>query len=833
MMKFSKLQLCLSLLVICCGLAAAQSQSAASVPAVGVPKLVQFNGTVKGSASRITGVTFALYPEQDGGAPLWIETQNVPLDASGHYQVMLGSTKAEGLPADLFATSQARWLGVQVAGQPEQPRVLFVSVPYALKAGDAETIGGLPPSAFMLAAPSSLLSSGSTAPQPASGPTPALPPATVTGTGTPNFVPLWTSATNLANSALVQTGTGATVKIGVNTTSPATTLDVKGPATVRGALSLPSLNPAKATAGVVSQPLDFVASSFSSSTNAAVNQTYQWVAEPTANNTTAPAATLNLRFGSGTTAPVETGLKVSSKGILGFAAGQTFPGTGKGTITGVAPGTGLLGGGTTGNVTLNLDTTKIPLLTGSNNFTAPQDFKANVGVGITPSGTGYTPLTVGGTTTFGTWMAISNTSAGGHTWNLISAGSGNAEGAGNLGITDLTGKSTIWLEGNTNTANLTATGSVGANALVVSTTAGASIIDADGFGQNAGGPTPGLRFGGGGSGEGIASNRVIGLTKSGLDFYTNFTSRMSVLQSGQIGIGTATPGAQLGVVGLSTAVPALYVQGPDGGTADIGNLAIQMIGGEGGGSGFESTGGSGTDGGTGGFLVGGPSTDTPDQGGDGIDATSPDPSADFAPFAGDFDGNVIIDGNVSDLSRALRIDHPLDPANKYLLHSSVQSPDMMNIYNGVAMLDASGEAVIQMPEYFGVLNRDFRYQLTCIGGFAPVFIAEEISNNQFKIGGGRAGMKVSWQVTGVRQDAWANAHRMPVEQVKNDKERGFYLAPELFGAPKEKRLIWARHGKAMQHVKELQQRKLSTGTSSRRAELSSVPVSAAAEGESK
>jgi trimeric autotransporter adhesin len=138
-----------------------------------------------------------------------------------------------------------------------------------------------------------------------------------------------------------------------------------------------------------------------------------------------------------------------------------------------------------------------------------------------------------------------------------------------------------------------------------------------------------------------------------------------------------------------------------------------------------------------------------------------------------------------------------------------------------------------MPEYFGVLNRDFRYQLTCIGGFAPVFIAEEISNNQFKIGGGRAGMKVSWQVTGVRQDAWANAHRMPVEQVKNVKERGFYLAPELFGAPKEKRLIWARHGKAMQHVKDLQQRKLSTGTSSRRTELSSVPVSAAAEGESK
>ena len=110
---------------------------------------------------------------------------------------------------------------------------------------------------------------------------------------------------------------------------------------------------------------------------------------------------------------------------------------------------------------------------------------------------------------------------------------------------------------------------------------------------------------------------------------------------------------------------------------------------------------------------------------------------------------------------------------------------MKNIYDGVATLNANGEATIEMPEWFGVLNRDFRYQLTCIGGFAPVYIADELANNQFKIGGGRAGMRISWQITGIRQDAWANAHRIPVEQEKEAKLKGFYLHPELYGTGRE------------------------------------------------
>jgi len=120
-----------------------------------VPRLVRFSGTAKDLDGKpltgIVGITFLLYADQQGGSPLWLETQNVQPDSSGRYSVQLGATKPDGLPSDLFTSVEARWLGVQISGQAEQPRVLLLSVPYALKAGDAETVGGLPPSAFVLA----------------------------------------------------------------------------------------------------------------------------------------------------------------------------------------------------------------------------------------------------------------------------------------------------------------------------------------------------------------------------------------------------------------------------------------------------------------------------------------------------------------------------------------------------------------------------------------------------------------------------------------------------------------------------------------------------------
>jgi len=156
-------------------------------------------------------------------------------------------------------------------------------------------------------------------------------------------------------------------------------------------------------------------------------------------------------------------------------------------------------------------------------------------------------------------------------------------------------------------------------------------------------------------------------------------------------------------------------------------------------------------------------------------------------------GSVDIQGNLTKSSGAFKIDHPLDPQNKYLYHSFVESPDMMNIYNGNVILDENGEAWVELPEWFEALNRDFRYQLTAIGAPAPnLYISEEISDNRFKIAGGNAGAKVSWQVTGIRHDPYANMHRIPVEEVKPAGEAGLYLHPEAYGLTKEAGIACAR-----------------------------------------
>ena len=162
-------------------------------------------------------------------------------------------------------------------------------------------------------------------------------------------------------------------------------------------------------------------------------------------------------------------------------------------------------------------------------------------------------------------------------------------------------------------------------------------------------------------------------------------------------------------------------------------------------------------------------------------------------LAGDFYGEVFFNNKITKLGGDFQIDHPLDPAQKYLSHSFVESPDMKNIYDGMVVLDASGEAEVKLPEWFEALNTDFCYQLTCLGGYAPVYIAREIHDHSFTIAGGKAGMKVSWQVTGIRQDAWAKAHRVQVESEKPVEEQGYYLAPELHGESTEKSIRWARY----------------------------------------
>ena len=407
----------ISLIVACLAVSlSVQSQSSPGPSAKAVPTMVRFSGTISGAGNGIVGLTFALYRDQTGGAPLWLETQSVAVDASGHYTVQLGATLPNGVPEEFFVSGEARWLGVQREGQAEQPRVLLLSVPYALKAADAETLGGLPASAFVLATPTMA------APTAAVNSDSAPPPtAAVTGTGTVSSVPLWDSASDIVSSAISQTGTGSTAKIGINTAAPTVTLDVKGASTIRGALTMPTTGPATAVTGKNSQPLNLSGSAFNSGTAAAANQTFRLQTEPVGNNSASPSGKLNLLYYAGANAATETGLSIASNGQITFASGQAFPGTGAGTITGLTAGTALTGGGTTGSVTLDLDTTKVPLLTAANIFTGNQTVNGNLTITSLMSASGFS---IGGTL-FAFGFPASNNSFLGFAGNTTTTGSDN------------------------------------------------------------------------------------------------------------------------------------------------------------------------------------------------------------------------------------------------------------------------------------------------------------------------------------------------------------------------------------------------------------------------
>jgi hypothetical protein len=183
----------------------------------------------------------------------------------------------------------------------------------------------------------------------------------------------------------------------------------------------------------------------------------------------------------------------------------------------------------------------------------------------------------------------------------------------------------------------------------------------------------------------------------------------------------------------------------------------------------------------------------------------------FLSLAGLFTGSVMITGSLTKGGGGFKIDHPLDSSKKYLNHSFVESPEMKNLYDGIAILDNKGETSVELPEYFESLNRDFCYQLTSIGTSAPnLYIAEEVSHNRFKIAGGKPGMRVSWQITGIRHDPWAEANPLIVEEEKPENQQGYYLHPELYDQPEERGVEWAVNPELMRQMKEEQQNQTST-----------------------
>jgi hypothetical protein len=535
----------------------------AEVAKASIPQLVSFTGTLRAyderPASGVVGITFLLYEDEEGGSPLWRETQNVTLDAAGHFSAMLGAGTPYGLPQELFADKRARWLAIEPEGLPTPARVMLLSVPYALKAGDAETIGGLPASAFLLAgAPSRTNSAGL---QSSSS---IASPETTGGSGTANYIPRWTpNSTTLGDSVLFQSGTGSAAKIGVNTTAPAATLDVNGSVMARGALKLPSKAAATAGKSSTSQPLTFQASAFNSSTEKAVGPKFQWQAEPQGNNTANPSGSLNLLYTTAAT-PSETGLSIGGNGQIKFAPGQTFPGTANGTVTGVAAGTGLTGGGSTGKVTLSVDPTKVPLLNVANTFTGDQTVTGNLQSTGTVSGStvsaasgfnlGDDPFAFGSFESSSSFFGFAGNSAalasagnnvgtGSKALVNVSTGSGNTANGSMALIRDSTGSfnSALGFGALYNTGSGTSNTGVGNNAFWANRTGSYNTA----VGVNAG--PPDLSYSALSNSTAIGANATV--TASNSLVLGSINGVNGATASTSVGIGTTAPAATLDVHG--------------------------------------------------------------------------------------------------------------------------------------------------------------------------------------------------------------------------------------------------------------------------------------------
>jgi hypothetical protein len=332
--------------------------------------------------------------------------------------------------------------------------------------------------------------------------------------------------------------------------------------------------------------------------------------------------------------------------------------------------------------------------------------------------------------------------------------------------------------GNTATATTTVTASNGAG-LQGRTTANGNI-GIEGIDASPGGSGYGV-FGNSAKGYGVAGvsgggTGVSGRSGDGNGVYGHSNSGHAVHGESDAGSGVygSTQTGNYGVYGEGHGVEGNGLGGHSSGTFSSGVLGT-------------ASGPSGGCTGVGGSNVNDPS-------GYGVYARAEKGTALYA------NGNAHVTGTLSKGGGSFKIDHPLDPAHKYLYHSFVESPDMMNVYNGTVTLNHDGRATVELPDWFEALNRDFRYQLTALLGAAPdLHVSALVANGRFAIAGGKPDLKVSWQVTGIRQDGWANANRIPLEVDKPAHDQGRYLHPDLYengnGEPIEALTVGRRHAK--------------------------------------
>lgn len=495
-----------------------------------------------------------------------------------------------------------------------------------------------------------------------------------------------------------------------------------------------------------------------------INQDGSVLCEPDADSGTITGVTAGLGLvGGGTTGVVNvaadtsvvqarisgtcaSGSSIREVNADGSVACQSDANSG-GTITGVVAGTGLVGGGSSGSVAIDI-ANPLSLTTDAGGTRLLVENSGSNGVGLEGRASGDFAVGVFGNAT--------TTSTEGSGTGVLGR-SFSANGVGVLGQNDATtGPATgVWGQSaadggigvagyatHAGDANGYSAGVYGQSVTALGRgiwgratgTGGRGILGESSTGIGVHGETgaasPGVYgksfTGPGVSGYSMSGDGVTGNANGGAAGVRGTT--YSTNGFGVVGYASATTGSSRGVYGQADAAPGVGVHGYSGSGAGV----------------------LGTTGGTG--------------------------------WAGAFVGRVSINGPLSKPLGSFEIDHPLDPANKLLYHSFVESPDMKNIYDGLVTLDANGEAWVEMPDYFEALNRDFRYQLTALDAPAPsLHVAKRIQDRRFKLAGGVPGQEVSWQVTGTRKDAYAEAHRIQVVVEKTGSDRGKYLYPTEAG----------------------------------------------------